>query len=121
MELDGIFKGGGALGAVYLGCTEYLQRNGVWFARTAGTSAGSIIAGLIAAGYKTVCEDRHDCTTPGHSECIKGLLFTADTQRVARLFPSAAELKAMVPHSTFQAILDAALDLVEHQDLPVPV
>jgi predicted acylesterase/phospholipase RssA len=54
--VDGIFKGGGTGGIVYVGSLMALARHGVWFKRTAGTSAGSIIAAMIAAGY-----DANEC------------------------------------------------------------
>ena len=49
--IDGVFKGGGAAGVVYIGALMALARNGIWFHRTAGTSAGAITAAIIAAGY----------------------------------------------------------------------
>jgi predicted acylesterase/phospholipase RssA len=54
--VDGIFKGGGTGGIVYVGSVMALARHGVWFKRTAGASAGSIIAAMIAAGY-----DANEC------------------------------------------------------------
>lgn len=50
-RIDGVFKGGGAAGVAYNGAVMALARNGVWFERVAGTSAGAITAALIAAGY----------------------------------------------------------------------
>jgi len=49
--VDGVFKGGGALGAAYVGSVQAMQQSGLWFGRVAGTSAGAIIAALIAVGY----------------------------------------------------------------------
>ena len=49
--VDGIFKGGGAGGITYVGGLQALARNGIWFKRVAGTSAGAITAAIIAAGY----------------------------------------------------------------------
>ena len=54
--VDGIFKGGGTGGIVYIGSLMALARNGIWFKRTAGTSAGSITGSIIAAGY-----DANEC------------------------------------------------------------
>jgi predicted acylesterase/phospholipase RssA len=51
MLVDGVFEGGGALGAAFSGALRVLEDDGVWFARVAGTSAGAITAALIAAGY----------------------------------------------------------------------
>jgi predicted acylesterase/phospholipase RssA len=49
--VDGIFEGGGALGAAYIGALTALHDNNIWFARVAGNSAGSITAAMIAAGF----------------------------------------------------------------------
>lgn len=49
--VDGVFQGGGALGAAYVGALRALEANGIWFSRVAGNSAGSIIAALVAAGF----------------------------------------------------------------------
>jgi predicted acylesterase/phospholipase RssA len=49
--VDGIFKGGGAAGVAYVGSLQALARNGIWFQRVGGTSAGAITAAIIAAGY----------------------------------------------------------------------
>ncbi|HLK59040.1 MAG TPA: patatin-like phospholipase family protein [Chthonomonadaceae bacterium] len=48
----GIFQGGGAKGLAHVGALTELENMGIEFAGVAGTSAGSIIAALIAAGYK---------------------------------------------------------------------
>jgi predicted acylesterase/phospholipase RssA len=50
-ELDGIFCGGGSLGIAYAGALRAVRDNGFWFRRVAGTSAGAMVAALIAAGY----------------------------------------------------------------------
>src|SRR6185369_78261 len=49
--VDGVFEGGGALGAAYAGALNALAHSNIWFARVAGTSAGSIIAAMIAVGF----------------------------------------------------------------------
>jgi len=48
---DGIFKGGGVLGAAYSGALLCLAKQGLWFKRVAGNSAGAITASLIATGF----------------------------------------------------------------------
>lgn len=71
--VDGIFEGGGTGGIVYVGAVMALARHGVWFKRTAGTSAGSIMAATIAAGY-----DANECdylaAPSGAREGAPGLL-----------------------------------------------
>lgn len=49
--VDGVFEGGGALGAAYIGALRALHDNDIWFARVAGNSAGSITAAMIAVGF----------------------------------------------------------------------
>ncbi|WP_066257546.1 patatin-like phospholipase family protein [Neobacillus drentensis] len=51
MYIDGVFSGGGIKGFALIGAYEEIENKGLRFARVAGTSAGSIVAALIAAGY----------------------------------------------------------------------
>lgn len=53
MKIDGVFSGGGIRGFALIGAYQELEEKGFQFIRLAGTSAGSIIAGFIAAGYKS--------------------------------------------------------------------
>lgn len=51
MNIDGVFSGGGVKGFALIGAYEEIENRGFHFKRVAGTSAGSLIAALIAAGY----------------------------------------------------------------------
>lgn len=51
MKAFAIFDGGGVLGAALAGCLAAAQEQGVEFAGYGGTSAGSLVAALAAAGY----------------------------------------------------------------------
>lgn len=51
MKIDGVFSGGGLKGFALIGAYEEIEKRGLSFVRVAGTSAGSILAALIAAGY----------------------------------------------------------------------
>ncbi|MBS2969606.1 patatin-like phospholipase family protein [Metabacillus sp. KIGAM252] len=51
MYIDGVFSGGGIKGLAMAGACQAIEKKGLRFARIAGTSAGSIIAAFIAAGY----------------------------------------------------------------------
>ncbi|WLR56375.1 patatin-like phospholipase family protein [Mesobacillus subterraneus] len=51
MYIDGVFSGGGIKGLALVGACAAIEERGFRFKRVAGTSAGSLIAGLIAAGY----------------------------------------------------------------------
>ena len=48
LQVDGVFEGGGALGAAYIGALRALHDSGLWFARIAGNSAGAITASMVA-------------------------------------------------------------------------
>ena len=49
--IDGVLSGGGIKGLALVGAYEIIEQRGFQFARLAGTSAGSIVAALIAAKY----------------------------------------------------------------------
>lgn len=51
MRADAIFEGGGVRGIAFVGAICCLEERGCEFQRVAGTSAGSIMASLLAAGY----------------------------------------------------------------------
>jgi NTE family protein len=51
MIIDGVFSGGGIKGFALVGAVKVLEERGFIFSRTAGTSAGAIIAAFITAGY----------------------------------------------------------------------
>ena len=51
MQYDMVFEGGGAKGMVFVGALQELQTRGHSPARLLGTSAGSIMATFLAAGY----------------------------------------------------------------------
>ena len=51
MIIDGVFSGGGIKDFALIGAYQVLEEKGFQFQRLAGTSAGAILAGFIAAGY----------------------------------------------------------------------
>ncbi|CAM2810232.1 patatin-like phospholipase family protein [Paenibacillus sediminis] len=51
MFINGVFEGGGVKGISLAGAVRAAETSGVKFHRVAGTSSGSIVAALIAAGY----------------------------------------------------------------------
>lgn len=51
MIIDGVFSGGGIKGFALVGGLQVLEDSGFVIQRTAGTSAGSIVAALVTAGY----------------------------------------------------------------------
>jgi predicted acylesterase/phospholipase RssA len=50
--VKGVFKGGGAKGALYAGALEAVQEHDIWFSEVAGASAGAITAAFVAAGAR---------------------------------------------------------------------
>lgn len=53
LKIDGVFSGGGIKGFALIGAYQVIEEQGFRFVRLAGTSAGSIIASFIAAGYSS--------------------------------------------------------------------
>lgn len=51
MKFDAVFEGGGMKGIGFVGAVNCLEDNGYQWENLAGTSAGSIVAALLAAGY----------------------------------------------------------------------
>ncbi|RXT07808.1 patatin-like phospholipase family protein [Ammoniphilus sp. CFH 90114] len=51
MKADAVFEGGGIKGLAFLGAIERMEEAGYQWERIAGTSAGSIIATMLAAGF----------------------------------------------------------------------
>lgn len=47
-----VFEGGGVKGIGLVGALSVLEQNGYTFSNVAGTSAGAIVAALVAAGYE---------------------------------------------------------------------
>ncbi|GKV68703.1 hypothetical protein NCCP2716_12010 [Sporosarcina sp. NCCP-2716] len=51
MEIDGVFSGGGLKGLALVGACKVFEERGYTFKNTIGTSAGAIVAALLASGY----------------------------------------------------------------------
>ncbi|MBX3206364.1 MAG: patatin-like phospholipase family protein [Labilithrix sp.] len=52
-KVDAVFEGGGVRGIGLVGAAAVVEERGYAFENVAGTSAGAIVASLIAAGYST--------------------------------------------------------------------
>lgn len=50
--VKGVFKGGGAKGALYAGALSAVEDHEIWFSEVAGSSAGAITAAFVAAGAR---------------------------------------------------------------------
>lgn len=53
MKADAVFEGGGARGIAFVGAIQAMEEEQVEWQRIAGTSAGAVIAALLASGYKS--------------------------------------------------------------------
>ena len=51
LRVDGVFEGGGVKGIALVGAASEIEAAGYEFVNLAGTSAGAIVATLLAAGY----------------------------------------------------------------------
>ncbi|UHA73788.1 patatin-like phospholipase family protein [Paenibacillus sp. 481] len=52
MKADAVFEGGGVRGIAFVGAIEVFEQAGYEWDRIAGTSAGAIVAALLASGYR---------------------------------------------------------------------
>ncbi|WP_456278319.1 patatin-like phospholipase family protein [Bacillus sp. AK128] len=52
MRIDGVFSGGGIKGYALIGAVKAIEAQGHSFVRVAGSSAGAILASLVAVGYQ---------------------------------------------------------------------
>lgn len=67
MHINAVFEGGGVKGISLAGAVKAAELAGVQFKRVAGTSSGSIVAAVLAAGYTADEMKRIIESTPFHS------------------------------------------------------
>lgn len=53
LKTDAVFEGGGVKGIGFVGAISEIEKAGYSFEYLAGTSAGAIIAALLAVGYSS--------------------------------------------------------------------
>jgi NTE family protein len=53
VKVDAVFEGGGVRGIAFIGAIQAMEETKVEWQRIAGTSAGAVIAALLASGYKS--------------------------------------------------------------------
>lgn len=51
MKADAVFEGGGVRGIAFIGAIQEMEASGYQWERLAGTSAGAVVAALLACGY----------------------------------------------------------------------
>jgi NTE family protein len=77
MDFDLVFEGGGAKGLAFIGALQAFERHGHTPRRVVGTSAGSIVAVLVAAGYNAEeCQAAINERLPDGSSRFAGFLQT---------------------------------------------
>jgi NTE family protein len=70
MEFDLAFEGGGAKGAAFVGAWQELERRGHTARRFVGTSAGAVMAILVAAGYHAAELERAHAEITGMADFL---------------------------------------------------
>ncbi|HEU5141167.1 MAG TPA: patatin-like phospholipase family protein [Bacillales bacterium] len=53
MIIDGVFSGGGVKAIALVGALQVMEERGYTFQQVAGTSAGALVAALVACGYRS--------------------------------------------------------------------
>ncbi|HEX7065086.1 MAG TPA: patatin-like phospholipase family protein [Bacillales bacterium] len=53
MIIDGVFSGGGMKAIALVGALQVMEERGYSFRQVAGTSAGALVAALVASGYRS--------------------------------------------------------------------
>ena len=125
-RIDGVFKGGGAAGVAYNGALMALARNGVWFERVAGTSAGAITAALIAAGYDANEIDYIAAPADTRSGPPANLPVGVEPMNYYHLFidppVSPSDLRTETKHGNlvYQAIVGSVIDEITKKVIPLP-
>lgn len=75
MQINAVFEGGGVKGISLAGAVKAAENAGMEFSRVAGTSSGSIVASVLAAGYQAGEIKRIIEETPFHSFLQRAPIF----------------------------------------------
>ncbi|GAB6929847.1 patatin-like phospholipase family protein [Paenibacillus sp. JCM 10914] len=75
MLINAVFEGGGVKGISLAGAVRAAENAGIEFSRVAGTSSGSIVASVLAAGYRSDEMKRIIEETPFHSFLQRAPIF----------------------------------------------
>lgn len=111
----GVFEGGGVRAAAHAGAYHAARAAGVTFGRVAGTSGGSIVAALIAAGAQPSELFRALLDTP-----MSAFLAQADGQ--ATIFEERQWMKRLIRHFTrgnVRKFIDVSIDSGLHSSAPI--
>jgi NTE family protein len=96
VEAYAIFEGGGAKGYAHVGALKAAEERGIAFRKVAGTSAGAIVAALVAAGYTA-----DELLDPNRTQGGRGvldldpldILDRSDYGRIRRLMAAARRMR----------------------------
>ena len=105
MDAYGIFEGGVTKGYAHVGALKAAEERGIVFRKIAGTSAGAIVAALVAAGFKA-----DELLDPNLAEGERGvldldpldILDRADYSRISALLASAKGRMRMPRSETYK-------------------
>lgn len=106
MEAYGIFQGGGAKGYAHVGALKAAEQRGIRFVRIGGSSAGAIVAALVAAGYSA--DELLDPSKPTGS---RGVL-DVDVGEILDAREYAGVTRAMRRYAAFSARPEPATGIV---------
>ncbi|HAF97444.1 patatin-like phospholipase family protein [Paenibacillus lactis] len=77
MQINAVFEGGGVKGISLAGAVKAAELAGIEFSRVAGTSSGSIVASVLAAGYRADEIRKIIEETPFHTFLQRAPVFNA--------------------------------------------
>ncbi|NGQ94734.1 patatin-like phospholipase family protein [Brevibacillus sp. SYP-B805] len=102
MKADAVFEGGGVKGIAFIGALAEMEAAGYEWEKLAGSSAGSIVAALLAAGYSSG-EMKEIFTRMNYLRLLK----TKGWERLPLVGPAAGLLlrKGLYPGSELEAMV----------------
>lgn len=109
MDAFGIFEGGGARGLAHVGALKAAEDNDVQFIGVAGTSAGAIVAALVACGYRA-----NEIYSPNNAGALFSIDFLqffdqSDWQNLGQFQKEVEEAKQLFAQPTFSLRFCCAL------------
>lgn len=106
MKADAVFEGGGVKGIAFIGAVAEMEASGYVWEKVAGTSAGSVVAALIAAGYRS-----EELTSIFMKMNYADLLKATGWRRVPVLGPlyNLCSQKGLYPVRLFEEMIDSLL------------
>ncbi|MBO8163163.1 MAG: patatin-like phospholipase family protein [Brevibacillus sp.] len=106
MNADAVFEGGGVKGIAFIGALQVMEEHGYRWNRLAGTSAGSIVASLLSAGYTS-----HELQAIFEEFDYQSLLGRSRWSRLPLIGPACALLckKGLYSNQPLELFIDSLL------------